>query len=209
MEGVIPLCRSFDTVGPIVKTVDDAVLLLSVLTGNKPVHLKSKPFEGGQLAILKGTALNDLQKRPALAFEESLKALSKFGFKMEEIAVAELDSALALSSLVPTEAYAEWRDEIEASPDVMYEKILQRFLCGREILASDYLTATRDLQVFKRMYVNKFSEFNAVILLTYPILPPIFERLKSDNGYYVNNTLYLKKYSNCKCIKYLCSYSSH
>ena len=106
MEGVIPLCRSFDTVGPIVKIVDDAVLLLSVLTGNKPVDLKSKPFEGGQLAILKGTELNDLQKRPALAFEESLKALSKFGFKKEEIAVAELESALALSSLVPTKAYA-------------------------------------------------------------------------------------------------------
>ena len=40
MEGVIPLCRSFDTVGPIVKTVEDAALLFSVLTGNKPVDLK-------------------------------------------------------------------------------------------------------------------------------------------------------------------------
>ena len=85
MEGVIPLCRSFDTVGPIVKTVDDASLLFSVLTGNKPVDLKSTPFESGRLAILKGTALNDLQDKPALAFEESVKALSNFGFKIEEI----------------------------------------------------------------------------------------------------------------------------
>ena len=209
MEGVIPLCRSFDTVGPIVKIVDDAVLLLSVLTGNKPVDLKSKPFEGGQLAILKGTELNDLQKRPALAFEESLKALSKFGFKKEEIAVAEVESALALSCLVPTKAYAEWRDEIDASPDIMYEKILQRFLGGREILASDYLSAKRDWQVFKRMYVNKVSEFNAVILPTYPILPPILKDLSQIMATAFHKTLYLKKYSNCKCIKYLCSYSSH
>ena len=189
MEGVIPLCRSFDTVGPIVKTVDDAALLFSVLTGNKPVDLKSKPFEGGRLAILKGTALNDLQQKPALAFEESVKALSKFGFKIEEIEVAEVESALALSSLVPTEAYAEWRDDIEASPELMYEKILQRFRGGRDVLASDYLKAMRDLEVFKRRYVDKTSEFDAVILPTCPILPPNLERLKSDNGYYVSQNL--------------------
>jgi aspartyl-tRNA(Asn)/glutamyl-tRNA(Gln) amidotransferase subunit A len=90
---------------------------------------------------------------------------------------------------VPTEAYAEWRDEIEASPELMYEKILQRFRGGRDVLASDYLKATRDLEVFKRMYVNKVSEFDAVLLPTCPILPPNFERLKSDNGYYVSQNL--------------------
>ena len=189
MEGVIPLCRSFDTVGPIVKTVEDAALLFSVLTGNKLVDLKSKHFEGGRLAILKGTALNDLQQKPALAFEESVKALSKFGFKIEEIEVAEVESALALSSLVPTEAYAEWRNDIEASPELMYEKILQRFRGGRDVLASDYLKAMRDLEVFKRRYVDKTSEFDAVILPTCPILPPNLERLKSDNGYYVSQNL--------------------
>ena len=189
MEGVVPLCRSFDTVGPIVKTVEDAALLFSVLTGNKPVDLKSKPIESGRLAILKGSAVNDLQQNPALAFEESVKALSKFGFKIEEIEVAEVESALALSSLVPTEAYAEWRDEIEASPELMYEKILQRFRGGRDVLASDYLREMRDLEVFKRKYLNKTSEFDAVILPTCPILPSNLDRLKSDNSYYVSQNL--------------------
>ena len=190
MEGVVPLCRSFDTAGPIVKTVADAELLFSVITGNKSVDIKSKPFEGGRLAILKGTALNDLQEKPALAFEESVKSLSKFGYKFEEIEVAEVESALALSSLVyPSEAYAEWQDEIEASPDLMYEEILQRFRGGKDVLASDYLKAMRDLEVFKRKYVEKTSEFDALILPTCPILPPNLERLKSDNGYYVSQNL--------------------
>ena len=190
MQGVIPLCRSFDTVGPIVKTVEDAALIFSVLTGNKPVDLKPKPFEGGRLAILKGTALNDLQQKPALAFEEAVKDLSKFGFKIEEIDVSEVESALTLSSLVyPSEAYAEWRDDIEASPELMYEEILQRFRGGRDVLVSDYLKAMRDLEVFKRKYVEKTSEFDAVILPTCPILPPNLERLKSDNGYYVSQNL--------------------
>ena len=189
MEGVVPLCRSFDTVGPIVKTVQDAALLFSVITGNKPVDLKSKSVEGGRLAILKGTALDDLQKKPALAFEESVKELSRFGFEIEEIEVDEVERALALSSLVPTEAYAEWRDEIEASPDLMYEEILRRFRGGRDVLASDYLKAMRDLEVLKRKYANKTSEFDGIILPTCPILPSNLERLKSDNSYYVSQNL--------------------
>ena len=80
MEGVVPLCRSFDTIGPIVKTVDDAALLFSVITTNKPIDLEYRSIERGRLAILKGTALDDLQQKPALAFEASVKALSNFGF---------------------------------------------------------------------------------------------------------------------------------
>ena len=91
--------------------------------------------------------------------------------------------------MVLTEAYAEWRDVIEASPDIMYEEILQRFRGGRDVLVSDYLKAMRDLEVFKRRYVDKTSEFDAVILPTCPILPPNLERLKSDKGYYVSQNL--------------------
>ena len=37
MEGVVPLCRSFDTIGPIVKTVDDAGLLFLLLLQINPL----------------------------------------------------------------------------------------------------------------------------------------------------------------------------
>ena len=151
MEGVVPLCRSFDTIGPIVKTVDDAGLLFSVITTNKPIDLEYRSIERGRLAILKGTALDDLQQKPARAFEASVKALSNFGFKIKEIEIDEVESALALSSLVyPSEAYAEWKDKIEAAPELMYGEILQRFRGGKDVLASDYLKAMRDLEIFKK-----------------------------------------------------------
>ena len=190
MEGVVPLCRSFDTIGPIVKTVDDAGLLFSVITSNKPIDLEHKSIERGRLAILKGTALDDLQQKPALAFEASVKALSNFGFKIKEIEIGEVESALALSGLVyPSEAYAEWKDKIEAAPELMYGEILQRFRGGKDVLASEYLKAMRDLELFKKQYAAKGSEFDGIILPTCPIMPPNLERLESDNGYYVSQNL--------------------
>ena len=91
--------------------------------------------------------------------------------------------------MVPTEAYAEWRDVIEASPDIMYEEILQRFRGGRDVLAADYLKASRDLEVFRRKYFNKTSEFDAIILPTCPVFPSNLERLKADNSCYVSQNL--------------------
>ena len=190
MQGVVPLCKSFDTVGPITKTVEDAALIFSVITGNKPVDLQYPSIVGGRLALLKGTALDDLNQKSAIAFEQTVNTLSKFGFEIKEIDIDEVESALALSSvLYPSEAYAEWMEEIEASPELMYDEILQRFRAGKDISATDYLNAKGDLEVFKKKFYEKVSSFDGVILPTCPILPPNLERLKSDKGYYVAQNL--------------------
>ena len=190
MQGVVPLCKSFDTVGPITKTVEDAALIFSVITGNKPVDLQYPSIVGGRLALLKGTALDDLNQKSAIAFEQTVNTLSKFGFEIKEIDIDEVESALALSSvLYPSEAYAEWMEEIEASPELMYDEILQRFRAGKDISATDYLKAKGDLEVFKKKFYDTVSSFDGVILPTCPILPPNLERLKSDKGYYVAQNL--------------------
>ena len=190
MQGVVPLCKSFDTVGPITKTVEDAALMFSVISGNKPVDLQYRSIVGGRLALLKGTVLDDLHQKTAIAFEQSVNALSKFGFEIKEVDINEVESALALSSvLYPSEAYAEWKEEIEASPELMYDEILQRFRAGKDVLAADYLKAKGDLETFKKKYYDKISPFDGVILPTCPILPPNLERLKSDKGYYVEQNL--------------------
>ena len=49
----------------------------------------------------------------------------------------------------PSEAYAEWKDTIEAAPELMYGEILQRFRGGKDVLASEYLKAMRDLKSSK------------------------------------------------------------
>jgi len=57
------------------------------------------------------------------------------------------------------------------------------------VLASEYLKAMRDLEIFKKQYAAKCSEFDGVILPTCPIMPPNLERLESDNSYYVSQNL--------------------
>ena len=39
LEGVVPLCARFDTVGPLCRTIEDAALFLAVLEGNRAADL--------------------------------------------------------------------------------------------------------------------------------------------------------------------------
>jgi len=51
LEGVVPLCARFDTVGPLCRSVEDAALALAALEGSKPADLTNSTLEGRRLAI--------------------------------------------------------------------------------------------------------------------------------------------------------------
>ena len=57
-DGVVPLCRTFDTVGPLCRTVEDAALLLAILEGGTPADLQGATLEGKRFAVLETVALD-------------------------------------------------------------------------------------------------------------------------------------------------------
>ena len=62
-RGVVPLCETFDTVGPLARSVEDCALLLALMEGRRadPTAL---PLTGLHLAVLETVALDDLRDRP-------------------------------------------------------------------------------------------------------------------------------------------------
>ncbi|MGV6839294.1 MAG: amidase family protein, partial [Planktomarina sp.] len=87
------------------------------------------------------------------------------------------------------EAYGTWKDIIEASPGKMFPEILNRFRNGADALASDYVVAWQNLEIYRQMFWAKMEGYDAVLLPTSPILPPNLERLATDSDYYVQENL--------------------
>ena len=57
LDGVVPLCPSFDTVGPLTRTVEDASLLLTAMIPNqKPTDISNVSLNGARLGVLKTVA---------------------------------------------------------------------------------------------------------------------------------------------------------
>lgn len=191
LKGVVPLITRFDTVGPLCRSVEDAALLLSALEGTQAPDLTNAgTAKGLRLGALQTTVLDDMEDAPANAHAETLAKLQGAGasilaFDFPEIVASDRHSAM----LYTTEAWATWRDVIQANPQAMYAPIRERFEAGAAHSGADFVAAWRDLHRVRARFRDRTAGYDAVILPTAAILPPQRERLMRDGQYYVSANL--------------------
>ena len=190
LTGTVPLCARFDTIGPIARSVTDCALVLAALQGQPAMDMAGSDLAGAHLAVLDTVAMDDLRNQPAVGFEFALSRLSQTGAQISHIKLPIVAEAMALAGLVFTpEAYAIWQETIEAAPDKMFPRILDRFRSGAGVSATDYIAAWRRLDAIRAEFRAAVMGYDAVILPTAPILPPKTSRLLTDDAYYVTENL--------------------
>lgn len=183
--GVIPLCSSFDTVGPLTRTVEDAALIHALLGGGRPADLAGVSLQGARLAILDTIVTADLDDAPARAFDAAVARLAAAGAEVSHIAMPELARAYELAlPLYGAEAYAWWRPLAEAAPQKMYPMILERLRGGGAFSAADYIAGWDELRALRGTWSALTAGVDAVICPSAAILPPDAARVASDPDYY-------------------------
>lgn len=190
LRGVVPLCLRFDTVGPLARTVEDCGLLLAAIEGRKPADLGGSTLSQARLGVLETVVLDDLRAAPAAAFEGALARLGAHGASITRIAFPALTEAMALAgTLFTAEAYGLWAKTIEAAPDKMFARILERFRSGADVPAWKYVAGWQRLTEIRAAWAEATAGFDAILLPTAPILPPDARRLMTDDAYYVTENL--------------------
>ena len=191
LEGVVPLCLKFDTVGPLVRSVEDAGLFLGVLEGTNGPDLRGEiSLKGRRFADLQTMAQDDLDPVVAQSYADALQKLQEAGAEIVPLEVPELVEAMGLSAILfTTEAYGLWKDVIEASPEVMFDKILERFRSGADFSGPDYVAAWAKLEQARMAWDQATAGFDGVLTPSCPILPPNLARLEQEEDYYVQANL--------------------
>jgi aspartyl-tRNA(Asn)/glutamyl-tRNA(Gln) amidotransferase subunit A len=189
-RGTLPLCERFDTVGPLARSVEDCALLLAAMEGSKPADLAGVSLHGARLLVLETVALDDLRDAPATGFDGAVDRLSRAGARIEHVKIPEVAQAMSLAAITFTaEAYGIWAKTIEAAPEKMFPRILERFRSGADHSAADYIAAWRRLEALRAIWALRTAAYDAVILPTAPTLPPNAQRLLDDHDYYVTENL--------------------
>ena len=190
LDGVVPLVASFDTVGPLCRSVEDAALFLAALEGRaRGPDLAGASLKHRRFLILTN-GLKDVREAPRAGFDSAVGRLMDAGAAVERVAIDVVDEALTMSGILFTaEAYATWREVIEAHPDRMFAEILERFRAGERFSAVDQIAAWKRLAEIRREFLAIAAGFDAVILPSAPIRPPNAARLLSDHEYYVTENL--------------------
>ncbi|MEO6300846.1 MAG: amidase, partial [Paracoccaceae bacterium] len=115
---------------------------------------------------------------------------TKAGAQITRLDAPEVTEAIALAGILFTaEAYGIWGQTIEAAPEKMFPRILERFRSGATVKATDYIAGWRRLEILRQIWADRIAGYDAVILPTSPILPPNADRLMTDTNYFVSENL--------------------
>ena len=190
LEGVVPLCAKFDTVGPLCRSVEDAGHLLAAMGGPKAPDLTQASLTGTRLAVLETVALDNCRPEPMAAFEGALKKLEAKGAQISRFTYNGIQRAMDLAGcLFVVEAWAEWGEAIEADPEKMYPPVRQRFEAGKSYSGVDYVRGWKELKRIRAQYAALTAGYDAVLIPSSSILPPARERLLSDSDYFISENL--------------------
>ena len=190
LEGVVPLCLTFDTVGPLCRSVEDANLLLGALEGSKPADLTGNSLSGVRLMVLDTIAPDDVRDAPKAAFQGAVERLQTAGATVEHRYFSQLFDAFNVAgNLYAADSYGWWRDLVEANPEKMFPQILERVRGGQTVTGPDYCAGWNMLRDIRKQYHAETAQFDAVIMPTAPILPPNAQRLLTDDAYYKSENL--------------------
>jgi aspartyl-tRNA(Asn)/glutamyl-tRNA(Gln) amidotransferase subunit A len=189
LDGALPLRPGFDTVGPITRTVEDAALLLAAL-GGPAVDLAGAGLHRVRLLVVDEPAALPARDVPQAAFEAALARLAAAGARIDRGPLAAVAPTLALFPVVAAgEAYAIWREAIEANPDAMFAPIRDRFRAGGAIAAADHVAGLRALDLQRRAWRDATAGHDAVLLPTTANLPPKVAELLADPARYAAENL--------------------
>jgi aspartyl-tRNA(Asn)/glutamyl-tRNA(Gln) amidotransferase subunit A len=183
LDGVVPLCPKFDTVGPLCRSVEDAAYLYAILRGDKPRDLT--PFNSLRLMMLTSVALDDIETTPMASFNAACDAIRADGIEIVERPFPIIDDILGLAAIIfTTEAYAQWGEVLEVDGDKMFPEIYDRFMAGKKYSTDDYASAWAQVDLARKNWAEITAEFDAVILPSSPVMPPNLQNLISDSDYY-------------------------
>jgi len=189
LKGTVPLVASFDTVGPITRSVEDAALAVAAMGGGA-ARLEGASLEGARLMVCETVAMEGVEDTPGAAFEAAVARLAAAGAVIERRKLPFLSNAFEITApLYTPEAYAAWRPYIESDGDKMFYQVRRRVEAGAEIAAHVFIAAWEGLRGLRQQWLAETAGFDAVLMPTVPILPPNVAWLLADDDAYVEKNL--------------------
>jgi aspartyl-tRNA(Asn)/glutamyl-tRNA(Gln) amidotransferase subunit A len=196
-RGMFPLARTYDTIGPLARSVEDCILLDQALRGAVGAEvLRADPRE---LTLLCPTNVVTVDLEPAVAanFERALEKLAASGVRIRREAVPVLDEIVAMNAkhgtLTAAEAYFEYHTLID-SEDVKQidRRVVKRIVDGKRMTAFDLLAIQRGRQA---LIPKMLAQLGGALLVmpTSPITAPEVAPLEaSDELFHKVNLMALR-----------------
>ncbi len=184
--GVYPLSWSFDTVGPMTRTVRDAALVLNAIAGHDSRDLSSsrRPTEdfaerledgisGVRIGIPREYFFEKTEPQVTDSVREAATVLEGLGASVEEVSIPVLEHSQTISTPISqAEASQIHTEHLRDRAHDIGADVRGRLYQGALIPATDYIKAQRARTVYNARMAEAFQRFDALIAPTCPVGAP-------------------------------------
>ena len=175
LNGTFPLGWSLDHAGPLARTVDDAGVLLDVLSGGDAGRRSRRASTRGlRVGVLAGSIVENVQPGVSRQVEAAAAALRRRGLRVRRVRIPEMEWTVA-TQLVTLRAeasalHARW---IRTRSRDYGADVRTRLQLGALVAGADYVLAQRMRARIRAAMSRVFQEFDLVLLPTTPITAPL------------------------------------
>ena len=170
-RGVVPLAPSYDHVGPMTRSVEDARLMFEVMSGLSGSNgVRERPL---RIGIPERYFYRDLDAEVGRILSSTMGALEKAGHTLIDIDFP-VDEDRTLASYESYIYHAKW---VEETPELYQPETLRRIRSGAKITPEAAEEARVKLKVIREGSANLFSDIDVLLTPTVPVLPAGIDEL--------------------------------
>jgi aspartyl-tRNA(Asn)/glutamyl-tRNA(Gln) amidotransferase subunit A len=180
-KGVVPLSTSFDTVGPMTRTVRDATLLLGALSaearsaGPNDWAALDDSVAGLKVGVAREGFFDDLQPEVATHVEEGLAVIKSLVARVADVGL----EAGGHRNIFNAEIYEYHESMVTERPELYQPHTLPRIRKCAGISATDYIRDWRSLAAERNRAEELFRQVDVVITPTVPVAAPRISELEA------------------------------
>jgi aspartyl-tRNA(Asn)/glutamyl-tRNA(Gln) amidotransferase subunit A len=185
-----PVSPSFDTIGPMARSVADVARIFAVIAGhdNRDPLSSNHPLlnflpnlndgvKGIRVGIPHNFYLENLHPEIEKAFNDAAKSLEGLGATLIDINVPGAAEAQHWATvLIFSDVCAFYSESLKEQPDKFSKDVFDRMITGFSYTNLDYANAMRAREIWKLELVKIFNSVDIILSPTLPTLvPPVGE----------------------------------
>jgi aspartyl-tRNA(Asn)/glutamyl-tRNA(Gln) amidotransferase subunit A len=153
LAGVQPLVPSMDHVGPLTRSVEDAALMLGILTDDEIFDFSGAALDGQRIGVVRSFFFDGYSDVIEVV-DTALDKLRELGASIIELDLPDVKQAIREARATFAEAYAVHADNLEKNPESFSEELRGRLAESESIPEARYTQA----QKFRRHFTESAEE---------------------------------------------------
>ncbi|KNY31632.1 amidase [Agrobacterium sp. SUL3] len=198
MRGVYPLAKSLDSLGPLTRTVQDAVWVDAAMRGKATADVVRSPFSGLSLVVPETVFFDAVEDGVAAAFEQAVERLVHAGASVRRQAFPIFSELFELirqkGALVTAEAFALHKARLEGADAARIDpRVVARTKLGANISMPDYIAIIEARESMTAAFMGMIGKDELLVSPTLPhVAAKVAPLVDDDDAFFAMNAKTLR-----------------